>query len=57
MLRHLSKKALIFLTHIFNHLLLKSYFPSTWKRANGNSNPKTQINHPLTPPHTDLSAY
>jgi len=33
LLRHLSKKALIFLTNIFNHLLRMSHFPSAWKRA------------------------
>ena len=33
MLRHLSKKALTFLTQIFNYLLQMGYFPYSWKRA------------------------
>jgi len=33
MLRHLSKKALTFLTQIFNHLLRMGYFPYSWKQA------------------------
>ena len=33
MLRHLSKRALTFLTQIFNHLLRMGYYPYSWKRA------------------------
>jgi hypothetical protein len=51
MLRYLSKKALIFLTRIFNHLLRTSHFLSAWKRATIIPIPK-----PNKPP-SDLSSY
>jgi len=33
MLRNLSRKALTYLTQLFNHLLWLGFFPNTWKRA------------------------
>jgi hypothetical protein len=33
MLRHLSQKALIYLTRLFNNLLCSGHFPNAWKRA------------------------
>jgi hypothetical protein len=33
MLRHLSRKALTYLTCLFNHLLQLGFFPNSWKRA------------------------
>lgn len=33
MLRHPSRKALTYLTHLFNHLPQLGFFPNTWKRA------------------------
>jgi hypothetical protein len=51
MLRHLSNKALFFLTHIFNHILRMSHFPAAWKRATTIPIPK-----PNKPP-SDPSSY
>ena len=33
MLRHLSRKALTYLTQLFNHLLRLGHFPAIWRRA------------------------
>jgi hypothetical protein len=33
MLRHLYRKALTYLTHLFNHFLQLGFFPNTWKRV------------------------
>ena len=33
MLRNLSRKSLIYLTQLFNHLLQRGLFPTNWKRA------------------------
>jgi hypothetical protein len=32
-LRHLPRRPLVHLTHLFNHCLSLSYFPNTWKEA------------------------
>jgi hypothetical protein len=32
-LRHLPRRPLVHLTHLFNHCLRLSYFPSSWKEA------------------------
>ena len=51
MLRHLSQKALLYLTRLFNHLLHRGYFPNVWKHAKVIPNPK-----PNKPP-TDPTSY
>ena len=50
MLRHVSRKALTHLTHLFNHLLRLGYFPTNWKRAKVVPIPKP--NKPGTDPNS-----
>jgi hypothetical protein len=50
MLRHLSLKALIYLTRLFNHLLCREHFPHAWKRAK--VNPILKPNKPPTDPNS-----
>ena len=50
MLRHLSRKALTYLTHLFNHLLQLGFFPNTRKRAKVIPIPKP--NKPPTDPNS-----
>jgi hypothetical protein len=51
MLRNVSRKALVHLTHLFNHLLGLGYFPSTWKKAKVMPIPKPHK------PSTDPNSY
>jgi hypothetical protein len=51
MLRHLSQKALLYLTRLFNHLLHRGYLPNAWKHAK-----VTPILKPNKPP-TDTTSY
>jgi hypothetical protein len=44
--QHLSRKALVFLTYLFNGCLKLSYFPNKWNHANG---------IPIPKPNKDLS--
>jgi hypothetical protein len=50
MLRHLSRKALTYLTQLFNHLLQLGYFPNTWKKDEVIPIPKP--NKPPSDPHS-----
>jgi len=50
MLRHLSRKALTYLTQLFNHLLRLGHFPAIWKRAKVIPVPKP--NKPGTDPNS-----
>jgi hypothetical protein len=50
MLRHLCRKALPYLTHLFSHLLQLGYFPTNWKRAKVVPIPKP--NKPDTDPNS-----
>jgi len=50
MLRHLLRKALTYLTHLFNHVLQLGFFPNTWKRAKVILIPKP--NKPPTDPNS-----
>jgi hypothetical protein len=50
MLRHLSNKAITHLTNLFNHLLLRGNFPTTWKR--GKVIPIPKPNKPSTDPNS-----
>ena len=51
MLRHLSLKALIYLTRLFNHLLRRGHSPNAWKRVKVIS-----VLNPNKPP-TDPNSY
>jgi hypothetical protein len=39
-LRHLSRRPLVRLTHLFNHCILLSHFPVSWKEAKDINLPK-----------------
>jgi hypothetical protein len=46
-LRHLQKRPLVHLTHLFNHCLLLSHFPKAWKVAKPGNDQK--FSHYLLP--------
>jgi hypothetical protein len=45
LLKNLSRKALVFLTYLFNGCLKLSYFPTKWKHAKVISIPKPNKDH------------
>jgi hypothetical protein len=58
-LRHLPRRPLVYLTHLFNHCLRLSYFPKPWKEAIFTTLPKPGKDSNFPPnlrPNSPLSA-